>query len=191
VDGERNIFEALNPPYRTLLADPPWDYPDGFVTQSYGEGWQRTRSYQLPYSAMTVGEIMALPVNDLAYTDARLFLWTTNRYLPEAFAVVAAWGFRYQQTLTWHKTDALNGSVAPNSEFLLVGVRGSPRIVRRAPSAVIAHAHARTHSTKPVEFGDLIESVSAGPYVELFAREPRLGWDHWGLGYEAAAVANP
>lgn len=43
------------------------------------------------------------------------------------------------------------------------------------------------HSEKPPAFMDIVERVSPGPYVELFARAPRLGWDSWGLGYEGAA----
>lgn len=44
------------------------------------------------------------------------------------------------------------------------------------------------HSAKPQAFLDLVEKVSPGPYVELFARQPRLGWDHWGHGYESGAA---
>lgn len=36
------------------------------------------------------------------------------------------------------------------------------------------------HSQKPEAFTDLIEQVSPPPYVELFARRHRLGWDVWG-----------
>ena len=36
------------------------------------------------------------------------------------------------------------------------------------------------HSVKPDFFYDLIEKESPGPYVELFARKPREGWDRWG-----------
>jgi N6-adenosine-specific RNA methylase IME4 len=36
------------------------------------------------------------------------------------------------------------------------------------------------HSQKPEAFLDLIERVSPGPYLELFARRNRLGWDTWG-----------
>lgn len=43
------------------------------------------------------------------------------------------------------------------------------------------------HSEKPPAFLDLVERVSPGPYVELFARAPRLGWDSWGFGYEGVA----
>lgn len=45
----------------------------------------------------------------------------------------------------------------------------------------------RSHSQKPDVFADLIERMSPGPYVELFARQPRLGWDSWGHGYETAS----
>jgi N6-adenosine-specific RNA methylase IME4 len=168
--------------YRTILADPPWAYPDGFATRSRTPGkWQGpTTSYALPYPSMTVWQICAMPVEQLADRDSRLFLWATNKYLPQAFTVLGAWGFRYQQTLTWDKTDALGGSVAPNSEFLLVGVRGSPGLIRRWRSAVVRTAHTKEHSRKPELFIDLIEQVSPGPYLELFSRRHRLGWDVWG-----------
>jgi N6-adenosine-specific RNA methylase IME4 len=168
--------------YRTIVADPPWAYDDGFSTRSRTPGrWTGpTRRYALPYQSMSIDAIRALPVNDLAGRDARLFLWTTNRYLEEAFDVIRAWHFRYRQTLTWKKLDALSGSVAPNSEFLLVAARGSPGLKSRLPNAVIEHAQTKTHSRKPDIFLDLIESISPGPYLELFARRQRLWWDTWG-----------
>ena len=45
------------------------------------------------------------------------------------------------------------------------------------------------HSAKPDAFLDIVEQVSPGPYVELFCRRPRLGWDSWGKGYEIGASA--
>lgn len=45
------------------------------------------------------------------------------------------------------------------------------------------------HSAKPAAFADIVERVAPGPYVELFARDPRLGWDAWGLGYESAVAS--
>jgi N6-adenosine-specific RNA methylase IME4 len=180
--------EGLSPPYRTIVADPPWQYPEGFNTVSRTPGkWQGPIIHDkpLPYPSMSVEDICSLPVAVLADRNCRLFLWTTNRYLPAAPDVMAAWGFAYRQTLTWHKLDGIGGSIAPNSEFLLVGVKGKPPRLGRASASVHAHAQAKSHSTKPKLFGDLIERVSPGPYVELFARSPRLGWDHWGHGYES------
>jgi len=118
-------FSSLNPPYSTIVADPPWAYDEGFAV---GPGHGVLIQRPLPYSSMSVGDIGALPVESLAAKDCRLFLWTTNRYLYESFDILRAWGFRYKQTLVWHKRDAnLPGSVAPNSaEFILVGNKGTP-----------------------------------------------------------------
>lgn len=184
-------WEGLNPPYSTIVADPPWPYPEGFTTQSRtAERWTAPELRRwLPYSSMTVADIEALPVVNLIGASARLFLWTTNRYLGAAFGVLSAWGASYKQTLVWHKLDGnMGGSIAPNSaEFLLVAIWGEPPVLTKAPSSVIAHAQTKQHSRKPPAFADLIEATSPGPYVELFARQPRLGWDSWGLGYELAA----
>lgn len=141
----------------------------------------------LPYPSMTVEEICALPVRDLANRDCALWLWTTSAYLPAAFSVVDAWGFTYKQTLVWFKNravPALGGSVAPNhAEFLLVGKRGKPSM-GRLPSSVIACAGnsggSPKHSRKPDLFLDLIEKNSPAPHMEMFARRNRFGWSTWG-----------
>lgn len=165
--------------YRTIVADPPWTYDDGFAL---GPGHGVLEVRPLPYPSMSVEQICALPVSRLADEDCRLFLWTTNRYLFDAFRVMRAWGFRYRQTLVWHKIDAnLPASIAPNSaEFVLVGVRGEPQRLKPLPSAVIATTRRGGHSAKPEVWMDYFEQCSPGPYVELFARRHRLGWDVWG-----------
>lgn len=166
--------------YRTIVADPPWEYEAfPFLDQIHG-----SRRVAMPYRGMSVEEICALPVKTLAagHKDgAAPFLWTTNKYLRAAFDVIAAWGFSYRQTITWHKTDAQPlGSVAPNSELLLVARFGNMRWHgKRWPSSVIA-AKKTEHSAKPDVFQDLIEQISPGPYLELFARRQRLGWATWG-----------
>jgi len=166
--------------YKTIVADPPWHY-DRMVGRTIGggEGWQ---ARGLPYPSMTIEEIAALPVDDLAESNARLFLWTTNRYLPDAFPLLAGWGFRYQQTLVWRKTNAspYPGAVAViDVELLLVSQRGTPGRLSFAKSACIETAVTR-HSQKPEAFLDIVEQVSPGPYLEMFARRQRLGWDTWG-----------
>jgi N6-adenosine-specific RNA methylase IME4 len=184
-------WEGLTPPYKTIVADPPWDYgKDAARWLPFGERGQTLHRPAFDYSALSLDEIAALPVRELADDDARLFLWTTNKYLPDAFDIVAAWGFTYRQTLVWYKTGAppFGGSVAPNAaEFLLVGTCGQPRVITRAPASVVVAPKARAHSAKPPVFLDLVEQVSPGPFVELFARRQRLGWDSWGYGYEVAS----
>jgi N6-adenosine-specific RNA methylase IME4 len=171
--------------YRTIVADPPWPY-EGFA------GFQGTRGTDnwrmvvkaLPYRDMSIADIQALPVASVAADDCRLFLWSTSRYLYAAFPILAAWGFVYKQTLVWHKTGRPfphGGSVAPNhAEFLLVAVKGAPPVCERLTSSVIAIKRPHRHSQKPEAFLDLVEQVSPGPYLELFARRQRLGWDTWG-----------
>jgi N6-adenosine-specific RNA methylase IME4 len=170
--------------YRTIVADPPWDYPEGFAGRSRTPGkWEGPVIVKpLPYDAMTFDDICELPVRKLADRDCRLFLWTTNRYLDDAFDVMHAWGFKYRQTLVWNKRDGnLGGSVAASSvEFLLVGTRGAPARLSKLASAVLTTAAPKQHSRKPDAWLDYIEQVSPGPYVELFARRARFGWDYWG-----------
>ena len=188
--------------YRTIVADPPWAY-EGFATAPGGE---RRRGLPpkvgaLPYGAMTVENIQGLPVAQLAdSTGARVFMWTTNRYLPESFGVLDTWGFAYAQTLTWHKTgnpSPFGGSVAPiHAEFLLVATRGKVPVIERWPTSVVAANKPRDeHSRKPDVFLDIIERVSPGPYLELFARRARFGWDYAGDGslgtVELPGLRNP
>jgi N6-adenosine-specific RNA methylase IME4 len=172
--------------YRTIVADPPWEYPDPFGGHNAG-GKGRVVRRKLPYQSMTVAEIADLKIADLADTaGANLFLWTTNRYLPAAFGVLASWGAVYRQTLIWHKTGAnpLSGSVAPTAcEFLLFARIGAGAPIARPhwdSPLVTTKRLANSHSRKPEVFLDLIEQVSPGPYLEMFARRARFGWDYYG-----------
>lgn len=162
--------------YRTIVADPPWHY------DRFANNVGTKQSVTLPYPSMTVPEIEALPVGQLADEDCRLFLWTTSRYLPAAFPILDAWGFRYSRVLVWHKPDpppVTRGHIAWfGVELIVVGHRGSPVPQAIMPS-VITHPNQR-HSEKPEVFMDWFETVSPGPYLELFARRQRLGWDTWG-----------
>jgi N6-adenosine-specific RNA methylase IME4 len=172
--------------YRTIVADPPWPYDGGFWTTSHnartGATWDAKRK-QLPYTPMPLAEIATLPVADLAADDAFLFLWTTSRYLPDAFGIARDWDFTYCQVLVWSKSKDhyLPAAVAPiHAEFLLACKRGSPSRQGTFPSSVIEANRTKMHSAKPEAFLDYIEQTCPGPYLELFARRARFGWDYWG-----------
>lgn len=192
-------WEELNPPYSSIVADPPWHY-DGFAG-SVGRGGHFAGADEraavavkpLPYESMSVDQIAALPVAALAAPDAWLWLWTTSRYLPDAFGVAGSWGFRYRQVVTWRKTGnppPFGGTVGPpHAEFLLLCSIGRPRTTGRIPSSVVEAPKQNVHSLKPAAFLDIVEATTPGPYVELFARAPRLGWDSWGKGYEIRAAS--
>lgn len=180
--------------YRTIVADPPWDYGIDNQSPSITHGGKgKAQKKPFVYPTMSTEAICALPVESLAERDARLFLWTTNRHLPDSFRVMEAWGFRYRQVVVWRKTGnptPFGGSIAPNhAEFLMVATKGSPEVVARLRSSIIdAPAAIFGHSAKPEAFIDYIEMVSPGPYVELFSRRHRFNWDVW--GNESANTAN-
>ena len=79
--------------YAAILADPPLDFRA--YTKLDENNWNGRRDAEKHYAVMTLDEIAALPVSQLAAPDAHLFLWTTGPHLPQALRVLEAWGFRY------------------------------------------------------------------------------------------------
>lgn len=185
------VWGDLTPPYSTIVADPPWRQPSGGPRGAgkMGKPWNAGRPSHLPYSTMTVDEVAALPVAATANKDAHLYLWTTNHHLKGAYTVAEAWGFRPSQVLTWCKPPqgiGLGGAFTSTTEFVLYCRRGSLPCQDRIESTWF-HASRRTHSQKPEVFFEWVHKVSPGPYLELFARQPRLGWDSWGYGFEVVS----
>lgn len=184
-------FAELTPPYRTIVADPPWHYSEGWP-KSNGQAQKGNRERApLAYSSMTVAEVTTLPVGPLAAPAAHLYLWTTNRYLRASYEIAEAWGFKHSQTLTWCKPPrgiGPGGAFSNTTEFVLYCRRGSLPNLSREDSTWWQWSR-EGHSVKPAAFLDMVERVSPGPYVELFARAPRLGWDSWGHGYESGVAA--
>lgn len=173
--------------FKCIVADPPWQYG------KWGKGSGKARYAEMtfntdkpmPYPTMTVQEIAALPVAGCADGDCDLYLWTTQKYLPDAFVVIRAWGFHYCQTLVWCKTPmglGQGGLFCPTTEFMLLGRKGRmPQGKRRIDSTWWNWKRAwKMHSRKPEAAQDMIETVSDGPRLELFARRNRPGWTCWG-----------
>lgn len=131
---------------------------------------------------MSIEEIASLPVGEWASEDAHLYLWVTNPILPEAFSLVAAWGFRYVTLLTWHKlgSPGMGFYFRGDTEHVLFGVRGDAPI---PPGLRVSNHFAAKkygHSAKPDRFYEIVERVSPEPRLELFARRRRVEWDVWG-----------
>jgi N6-adenosine-specific RNA methylase IME4 len=240
--------------YRTIVADPPWPI------QAFPPNFGYANGKPTPYTTMTIDDIAALPVGELADGFAHLYLWTINDYLPKSYDIARAWGFEPSSVLVWCKPRfgvRLGGLFASNVEFILfcrarsgdavlnitarladaaealgisrevinqaLGVsdmagwwlsrlrhRCAPptwdqyerlkvllrlddsldeevkrldaiRSYEAAPVDTRWFAWPRgRHSEKPGAFYDLVERVSPGPRLELFARTQRLGWDTWG-----------
>ncbi len=136
----------------------------------------------LTYPTMTVEQIGALPVRDLAEDHAHLYLWTTQRYLWDVIAIATAWGFTGSTLLTWCKAPtgfSLGGAYGKATEFCLFARRGTLPALSKINRDWWQWPRT-AHSAKPEAFLDLVERVSPAPRLELFARRNRLGWDTWG-----------
>ena len=144
---------------------------------------------------MDLEEIKALPINELAEDRAHLYLWVPNALLAEGLEVMKAWGFTYKGNIVWYKTRIDGGPDGRGvgfyfrnvTELLLFGVRGKGmRTLKPGRTQVnIIATRKREHSRKPDEQYKIIESCSPGPFVELFARAKRDGWDQWGNELES------
>jgi len=150
-----------------------------------GGGGKIKRGADRHYELMTVKQIIELPVSSIAENNSHLYLWTTNNYLPDALKVMAAWGFKYKTTITWEKDRiGLGQYYRGMTEHCLFGVKGNLpyKIIdgKRQQGKTVIVAPKTKHSEKPEEMRQMIETVSYGPFIELFARKRVNGWDSWG-----------
>jgi N6-adenosine-specific RNA methylase IME4 len=180
--------------FKTIYADPPWR----FANRTGKMAPEHKRLHR--YRTMTIDEICALPVKEVADEASHLYLWCPNALLCWGLRVVEAWGFTYKGNLVWYKIRKDGGPDGRGvgfyyrnvTEILLFGVRGYLRTLppgRRAVNIVLSRK--REHSRKPDEFYELIEKCSPSPYLELFARHPRPGWVQWGDEIDEGREAKP
>lgn len=175
-DVSQTVFGDLNPPYRCIVADPPWHLNGVGVTKA------DSRKF---YSTMSVDDICALPVSDLADDSCHLWLWGINSMMEDAYRVMRAWGFSPLTLLTWCKPQPGVGNyLRNNTEHVILASKGKPMTPEVKPMATWFVWRRSAHSAKPVGFYEIVEQVSPGPRVELFCRQPVFGWDTWGKGFE-------
>jgi len=188
--GSDLLRAAKGRQFATILADPPWRFQNK-------TGKVAPEHHRLSrYGTMTLDEICALPVAEVATPVSHLYLWCPNALLPDGLRVLAAWGFAYKANLVWHKVRQDGGSDGRGvgfyfrnvTELVLFGTRGrNARTLAPGRRQVNYLAtRKREHSRKPDEQYALIESCSPGPYLELFARGVRKGWTTWGLEADAS-----
>ncbi len=174
--------------YRVIYADPPWS----FATYSdKGKG----RSAQAHYDCLGMDDLCKIPVREWAARNCALFLWTTDPLLPQALQLIEAWGFTYKTVgFYWAKLNrsaprkrfaekdfftGLGFWTRANVEQCLLATRGKPKREAKDVRRLVI-APRREHSRKPEEVYGRIERLLGGPYLELFARGTRPGWDSWG-----------
>lgn len=173
--------------YPVIIADFPWPYTgDPNKDQAMGKH----------YSPMTEEEIYAFPMASLLLPKSILFMWATGPKLHLAIKAIEAYGLHYRGiAFDWCKTNSrgkpINGQGARPSLIKHAGelvLWASPIAKGRVlpikdegmASWIMEPRPQNVHSRKPETVQDRIEALVDGPYLELFARRQRAGWDCWG-----------
>jgi N6-adenosine-specific RNA methylase IME4 len=166
--------------FRCVVADPPWTpslHKNTVGRTSPKDGFRK--GPQAYYRTLSLPEICKL--RPVTADKCHLWLWVLSQHVDWGYAVARAWGFEPQQMVTWAKPQLGTGRFQCNTEHVLVCRKGGP----------VDNAFGGTqgtwftwpkgsHSEKPAESFTLVESVSPGPYLEMFARVRRSNWEAWG-----------
>jgi N6-adenosine-specific RNA methylase IME4 len=181
--------------YGAIAIDPASHFSSYTAVQS--QNWTSRRDNERHYRTMSFDELAALPIRDLAApTGCHLFVWTSGPFLPQAIALIGAWGFKYStRCFTWAKVRrswdgcepltqddfhiGLGLTVRHQTEIVLLARRGNCRRQRKDVRELIL-APRREHSRKPDEFYRRVEAYCEGPFADIFAREQRPNWHCWG-----------
>lgn len=184
-DADAFLFDPLpRRHHRVVIIDPPWKWSGG------------TKSRPQHYPRMTWAEIEALPVRELLHPEGgRVFLWITAPLLNRIERLQRAWRLRYSSAFPWiklwpgedgmfvYRNSLSRGTgfeVLGNAEYIVILKAGRPQSIKGRPFPSVYHSARREHSRKPTDLHADIEQRLAGPYVEIFGRERRAGWDSWG-----------
>lgn len=176
-ESPTNAIEGV---YDVLIIDPPWPI----------EKIQRTRrpiQAVIPYRTLSVEDITSLgwcPIaGELPAADkCHVWLWTTHRFLPDAFAMLDAWSLNYVCTFVWHKPGGFQPVGLPqyNNEFALYARRGTPAFSSTKGLRTCFDAKRGEHSEKPAEFYEMIARCTSGRRLDMFNRRAIEGFDGWG-----------
>lgn len=149
-------LQMLNQRFGCLMVDPPWPCDDSAM--------------------MSIQQICDLPVAELAMGKSHLHLWTPDENIFDAQVVLKAWGFELAGVFVWVRPKRGVGKYWRCShELLLLGVKGDCGFRSKAAMSWV-QANRRNRNEKPAKIRRIIESVSPGPYVELFSNLQTKGW---------------
>lgn len=170
---ETKEAKAVEGVYDVIVIDPPWP-------MSRIETDANPHAVEMDYPTMTLDEIKGLKIP--AADDCHVFLWATQKYLPNAFDVFKAWGVKYVCCFVWHKNHGHKPFGLPkyNCEFVLYGHIGSPAFVHEDQFWACFEAPIAEHSEKPEKFYDMIRHVTAGRRLDMFNRRHIDGFETWG-----------
>lgn len=179
--------------FQIIYADPPWVFK---TWSEEGKG----RSAENHYDCLSLSDLHALPVAQIADENCALFLWATDPLLPESLKLINSWGFEYKTVgfvwaklnksadhTTWSPRDFFTGMgywTRANPEICLLATKGKPVRQSKAVRRLVV-GHRREHSRKPDSVAErIVELMGDIPRIELFSRTTRQGWQTWGLETE-------
>ena len=177
-----NFEDIPKDKYKVVLSDCPW----AFTTYS-SKG--KEKAPEKHYSTMSLEDIKALPVSSVMLKDAVHYEWVYNPMLPQGLEVMDAWGFEYKTlafnwrklTVTGKEAFGLGYFTRAASELCFLGTKGKPGRPKKPWNVrQLVNAEVKEHSQKPECVYERIEAMYDGPYLELFARNERPGWDSFG-----------
>jgi N6-adenosine-specific RNA methylase IME4 len=175
-DIEEGLLPDLIGLFDVVSVDPPWPYEgESKNITSFDSVGRRVAN---PYPEMSIEQIknIELPLMD----NAVVLLWTTHKFLPDAFEILKEWNLDYKATLVWNKEKIGMGAwFRMQCEFCLVGIKGKPYWENTLYRDIITEAR-REHSRKPDSFFEMIEKITMGNRLEYFSREKREGWKVFG-----------
>lgn len=176
IEIETGNMPELEGLFDVISVDPPWNYEgENKKVTSFDSVGRRVAN---PYPEMTTEEIkkIQLPLKN----DSIVFLWTTHKFLPDAFEILKEWNLEYKATLVWNKEKMGMGAwFRMQCEFCLVGIQGKPYFENTKYRDILTEAR-REHSRKPDCFFSMIEEITLGRRLEYFSREKRNGWEVFG-----------
>jgi len=169
---ERNILIPIEGTHEVIVIDPPWPYGTEYNKE--------TRRVASPYKELPIEELekFKLPAAD----NCVLWLWTTHKFLKDAFNLTEIWGFDYKLTFVWDKEKMGMGSwLRCQIEFCLLAIKGKPQWNLTNERDILRIARGR-HSVKPDEFYKMVEKLcpTKGEYADIFFRKERPNWKGYG-----------
>lgn len=193
--------------YRCVAIDPPWNESGGGKIKRGAQ-----RHYPLIKKKEDIAKVITSADCWRIADDAHLWLFVTNNFLPDGLWLMKELGFTYKTNRAWAKMEEveLGPGIAGEKgvilykkqnhglgqylwgmhELLLFGTRGKAMLppTQGRPGTLLCAPRTKQHSEKPPQAYADMEFISPGPRLEMFARDPRPGWDVWGLEADGARV---